>query len=122
MSETEVSFLDLHLSILDGFIPCKSYDTCDDFDFEIVNFPYLGGDVPRRASYGIYISQLIRFAKVSKHVSDFITRKKLLPAEILTQSYRYHLFIYLFEITYIHTYMHTYIHTYKILHIYVPLY
>ena len=36
----------------------------DDFDFDIVNFPFLDGDVPRRASYCVYISQLIRFARV----------------------------------------------------------
>ena len=28
-------------------------------DFDIVNFPFLDGDVPRRASYGVYISQPI---------------------------------------------------------------
>ena len=41
----------------------------DDFDFDIlvVNFPVLDGDVPRRASYGVYISQLIRFARVCNH-------------------------------------------------------
>ena len=41
------------------------------FDFDIVNFPFLDGDVPRRASYGVYISQLIRFARVCNHVTDF---------------------------------------------------
>ena len=41
--ETEVLFMDLHLSILDGFISCKICDRRDDFDFEIVNFPYLIG-------------------------------------------------------------------------------
>ena len=80
-SETEAPFLDLHLSILDRFISCKIYDKRDDFDFEIVNVPYLGGDVPRRAFYGVYISQLIRFAKVSSHVTDFNTRNKLLTAK-----------------------------------------
>ena len=45
----------------------------DDFDFEIVNFPFLDGDVPRRASYGVYIWQLIRFARVSSHATDFNT-------------------------------------------------
>ena len=49
-SETEAPFLELHLSILDGFISCKIYGKRDDFDFEIVKFPYLDGDVPRRAS------------------------------------------------------------------------
>ena len=39
------------------------YDKRDDFNFEIVNLPFLDGDVPRSPSYGVYISQLIRFAK-----------------------------------------------------------
>ena len=62
--------MDLHLSIVDGFVSCKIYDKHDDFDFEIVNFPFLDGDVPRAASYGVYISQLIQFARVSSHVTD----------------------------------------------------
>ena len=52
----------------------------DGFDFDIVNFPFLDGDVPRSASYGVYISQLIRFALVSSHVHDFNTRNKVLTA------------------------------------------
>ena len=67
-SETETPFLDLHLSVLYGFISCISCDKREDFDFEIFNFPYLDGNVPRRASYGVYISQLIRFARVSSNV------------------------------------------------------
>ena len=43
------------------------------FDFEIVNFPFLDVDVPRSTSYGVYISQLIRFARASSHVADFNT-------------------------------------------------
>ena len=42
--------------------------------FDIVNFPFLDGDVPRSTSYGVYISQLIRFARASSHVDDFNTR------------------------------------------------
>ena len=89
-SDTEAAFLDLHLSIVDGFVSCKIYDKRDDFDFEIVNVPVLDGDVPRAASYGVYISQLIRFARVSSHVTDFNTRNKLLTAKLLNQGYRYH--------------------------------
>ena len=54
-SDTEATFLDLHLSIVDWFVSCKIYDKRDDFDFEIVNFPFLDGDVSRAASYGVYI-------------------------------------------------------------------
>ena len=60
-SQSEASFLYLHLSISDGFIKTKIYDKRDDFDFDIVNFPFLDGDVPRSTSYSVYISQLIRF-------------------------------------------------------------
>ena len=77
--------MDLHLSIVDGFVSCKIYDKRDDFDF-----PFLDGDVPRAASYGVYISQLILFARVSSHVTDFNTRNELLTAKLLNQGYRYH--------------------------------
>ena len=55
-----------------------------------MNFPFLDGDVPRSASYGVYISQLIRFARVSSHVDDFNTRNKVLTAKLLRQGYGYH--------------------------------
>ena len=90
VSDTEASFLDLHLSISDGFVKTKIYDKRDDFDFDILNFPFLDGDVPRSTSYGVYISQLIRFARVSSHVDDFNTRYKVLTAKLLSQGYRYH--------------------------------
>ena len=86
MSDAEASFLDLYLYISDGFVKTKIYDKRDDFDFDIiVNFPFLDGDVPRSASYGVYISQLIRFARVSSHADDFNTRNKVLTAKLLKQ-------------------------------------
>ena len=88
MSDAEASFLDLHLSISDGFVKTKIYDKRDDFD--IVKFPFLDSDVPRSASYGVYISQLIRLARVSCHVDDFNTRNNVLTAKLLRQGYRYH--------------------------------
>ena len=50
----------------------------------------MDGDVPRAASYSVYISQLIRFARVSSPVIDFNTHNKLLTAKLLNQVYRYH--------------------------------
>ena len=55
-----------------------------------MNFPFLDGDVPRSTSYGVYISQLIYFARVSRHVDDFNSRNKVLTAKLLRQGYRYH--------------------------------
>ena len=89
-SVTEAQFLDLNLSSSNGTISIKIYDKRDDFDFDIVNFPFLDGDVPRRTSYGVYISQLIRFARASSNISDFNCRNKALTAKLLKQGYRYH--------------------------------
>ena len=80
--------MDLNLSISNGTVLAKIYDKRDDFD--IVNFPFLDGDVPRRTSYGVYVSQPIRFARASSSVSDFNCRNKALTAKLLRQGYRYH--------------------------------
>ena len=82
--------LELHLSISDGFVKTKIYDKRGDFNFDSVNCPFLDGDVLRSASYGVYVSQLIRFSRVSSHVDDFNTRNKVLTAKLLRQGYRYH--------------------------------
>ena len=64
-SDTEAPFLDLSLSITNGIVSSKIYDKRDGFNFDIVSFQFFDGDVPRSHSYGVYISQLIRFARVS---------------------------------------------------------
>ena len=66
------------------------YDKRDDFDFKIVNFQFLDGDVPRSTSYRVYISQLIRFGRASSYVADFNTSNELLTQKLLKQVYRYH--------------------------------
>ena len=83
---TEAAFLDLHLSLSNDIVSTKIYDKLD----EIVNFPFLDGDVPRSTSYGVYIFQLIRFARASSHVADFNTRNKLLTQKLFKKGYRYH--------------------------------
>ena len=80
----------MHLSISTDIVSTKIYDKRGDFDFEIVSFPFLDGDVPRSTSYGVYISQLIRFARASSYVADFNTRNKLLTQKLLKQGFRYH--------------------------------
>ena len=82
-SDKKATFLDLHLSISNDIVFIKINDKRDDFDFEIVNFPFLDGDVPRSTSYGVYISQIIRFARASSHVAVFNTHNKLLTQKLL---------------------------------------
>ena len=66
------------------------HDKRYDFDFEIVNFPILDGDVPRSTYYGVDISQLVRFVRASSHVAGFNTCNKLLTQKLLKPGYRYH--------------------------------
>ena len=72
-----------------GTVSTKIYDKRNDFDFDIVNLSFLEGDVPRRTSYGVYISQVIRFARASSNLNDFHCRNKALTAKLLRQGYRY---------------------------------
>ena len=88
-SNTEAPFLDLKSSITNGIISTKSYDKRDYFNFEIVNFPFLDGDVPRSLSYGVYISHFIRFARVCSNVEYFNNSNKFLTSKLLKQGYRY---------------------------------
>ena len=78
------------MSITNDIVSSKIYDNWDDFNFEIVNFPFLDKDVPRSPSYGVYISQLIRFARVCSNVDDFNNINLFLTAKLLKQGYRYH--------------------------------
>ena len=78
----------MHLSISNDIVSTKIYAKRNDFDFEIVNFPFLDGDVPRSTSYGVYISQLIRFANASSYVTEFNTCN-VLTQKLLKQGYRY---------------------------------
>ena len=79
--------MDLHLLISQGFVSSKIYDKSDDFD--IVNFPFWMATF-LMSPYGVYISQLIRFARVSSNLSDLNARNKTLILKLLQYGYRYH--------------------------------
>ena len=88
-TDTEARFLDLNLSITNSIVSSKINNKRDDFNFEIVNFLFFDGDVRRSPSYGVYISQLIRFARVCSKVDDFNNRNLFLTAKLSKQDYRY---------------------------------
>ena len=74
------------MPITNGLVSTISYDEI--FNFEIVNFPFLDGDVPRSPSYDIYIPQLIRSARVCSHVDDFNNSNKYMTSKLLKHGYR----------------------------------
>jgi hypothetical protein len=80
---------DLHITINKNSIHTKIYDKRDDFDFCIINYPHLDGDVPHATSYGIYVSHLMRFARACNNVKDFNEQNIFITSKLLKQGYRY---------------------------------
>ena len=85
---SSASFLDLYLEFDDsGQISTKIYDKRDDFNFKIINFPNMCSNIPASLAYGVYISQLIRYARASSNYSDFLKRHLHLRNRLLDQGY-----------------------------------
>ena len=109
------SFLDLLLEIdKDRRLRVKIYDKRDDFNFDIVNFPFLCGNIPQSPSYGVYISQLIRYARASTLYDDFLLRSCRLKLNRIDEKNTYMLkrilftvdsCLYIFDSTYIECFM-----------------
>ena len=70
-----------------GKLSTRLYDKRDDFDFHIVNFPFLSSNIPSDPSYGVYIPQLIRYARCCSHNDDFRYHHKCLVDRLLLQDY-----------------------------------
>ena len=87
-SNTSASYLDLLLSIgRDGQLRTSLYDKRDDFNFHITNFPFLSSNIPSSPAYGVFISQLIRYARACSSYECFIMRAMRLSNKFLGQGY-----------------------------------
>ena len=65
VSVQKTNFLDMTISIYRGKLYIKLYDKRNDYDFDVISFPYLDSNIPKGQSYGIFISQLIRYARIN---------------------------------------------------------
>ena len=87
-SNASASYLDLLLSIgRDGQLRTSLYDKRDDFNFHITNFPFLSSNIPSSPAYGVFISQLIRYARACSSYECFILRAMRLSNKLLGQGY-----------------------------------
>ena len=87
-STTSASYLDLLLSIgRDGQLHTSIYDKRDDFNFHITNFPFRSSNIPSSPAYGVFISQLIRYARACSSYECFILRARRLSSKLLKQGY-----------------------------------
>ena len=81
------SYLDCYLYIDNGKLTTRIYDKRNDFNFPIVNFPFLSSNIPSAPAYSVYVSQLIRHARVCSNYQDFMERGKVLTTKLLSQGY-----------------------------------
>ena len=66
----------------------KLYDKRDAFGFHIVNFPFMSSNIPSAPAYGVYASQLVRYARCCSNYSDFLIRHRALVKRLLSQGYK----------------------------------
>jgi hypothetical protein len=78
-------FLDLQLVVKNGVISTSIFDKRDAFDFQIINFPTLTGNIPLKSSYGVFICEAVRYARACTHFSDFKARISILIKKLKTQ-------------------------------------
>jgi hypothetical protein len=84
-TDTFASYLDLHLEIdNEGRLRTKHYDKRDDFNFPIVNFPFICSNISAAPAYGVYISRLIRYSRACSSYQD---RRLLLTRKLLNQGF-----------------------------------
>ena len=83
-SSMSASYVDILLNIdINGKLTTQRYDKRDDFSFSIVNFPYLCSNIPSSPAYGVYVSQLIRYASACSAYDQFLNRDRLLRDKLL---------------------------------------
>ena len=66
----------------------KLYDKRDTFGFYTVNFPFMSSNIPSAPAYGVYASQLIRYARCCSNYSDFLLCHRALVTRPLSQGYK----------------------------------
>ena len=87
-SVSSASYLDIFLEFdSNGDLSTRLYDKRDDFNFTIINFPHLDSNIPLSPAYGVYISQLIRYARACSSYGDFVVRHSNLSCKLINQGY-----------------------------------
>ena len=86
-SRNVVSYLDLLIDISNGDLVCSIFDKRDAFDFHIVNFPDLSGNIPTAPAYGTNISQLIRYSRACHNYDNFSSRHSMHAERLFSQGF-----------------------------------
>ena len=72
ISARKVNYLDLQISIYRGKFRVILYDKRNDYDFKVISYPFLDGNIPKNLSYGVFSSQLARFCRINTTLKGFL--------------------------------------------------
>ena len=81
-------FLDLTLKIENNILSSYIYDKRDVFNFSVVNFPFLNGNIPGKSSYGVFIGELVRYARACTYIDDFKSKVNILISKLKKQFFK----------------------------------
>ena len=85
--DNHATFLDIEVNVEGDQFKTKTYDKRENYKFEIVNYPDLSGNIPHGAAYGVYTSQVIRYARVCNEAEDFKERVKVLTNKLIKKRF-----------------------------------
>jgi hypothetical protein len=89
-TDRSASYLDIHIeNDSEGRLKPKHYDTRDDFNFLIVNFPFICSKIPAAPAYGVYIPQIMRYSRACGSYQDVLERGLLLTRKLLNQRFHF---------------------------------
>ena len=91
------TYLDLYISIYRGKYNFRSYDKRRDFNFEVINYPYLNSNIPKNPSYGVFISQLVRLVKINCNIRYFKNDVTALVNKFIDQGFNKQLLVSKFK-------------------------
>ena len=88
-SNCGISYLDISISICNNKYVTEVYDKRDNFNFKIVNYPYMCSNIPAKPTYGVFVSQLIRISRICDNYVSFVKRHRLLTERLIKQAFWY---------------------------------
>ena len=115
-STRTVTFLDLGITLHHGKFKHHLYDKRNDFDFSVINYPLLSGNIPKIPSYGVYMSQLLRLCRICSESKKFMVEVKNLNKKLIGQGFVLPSLKRKFKL-----YCNKYIHIYIYIYIYIFL-
>ena len=81
------TFLDLLIRIFQGKFVIGIYHKVDDFNFEVISFPFPSSNIHSQVGYNVFYSQLVRFFRLCNNISDFLIRVNITRRKLSVRGY-----------------------------------